>query len=199
MKYNRIRRRHFLQGVGGALLTLPVLPSLLSREARAQATSAPKRFIGLKHWNAPPVARVWPTSSGIRGDYTVRPYAVNQAFRDGTTELSAQLTEPTGSLPGNQYFGHWAPLSDFVGTTADGAGFSTMFGPELNPFRDKMIYLRGLHFPPSVNHNNGGWLGNFAASEQPGNARANATLDQVLANSSRVYDGTPIGPRSISL
>ncbi|MEM6533207.1 MAG: DUF1552 domain-containing protein [Myxococcota bacterium] len=199
MKYNRIHRRHFLQGIGGALLTVPILPSLLPREARAQAMNPPKRFIGLKHWNAPPVARTWPTSSGIRGDYTVRPYALNRAFRDGTTELSTPLTEPTGNRSGNRYFGHWAPLSDFIGTEATGDGFSTMFGRELNPFRDKMLYLRGLHFPASVNHNNGGWLGNFAASENPRGSRANATLDQVLANSSEVYATAPIGPRSISL
>ncbi len=199
MKYSRIRRRHFLQGMGGAILTLPFLPSLIPSGARAQAAVAPKRFIGLKHWNAPPIARMWPTSSGLTGNYSVRPYEMNRAYRDGTTELTQQLSEPTGALPGNTYYAHWAPLSDFVTTSADGQGFSVAFGPELNPFRDKMLYLRGLHFPPSINHNNGGWLGNFAASEAPGGARVNATLDQVLAGSPKVYAETPIGPRSISL
>jgi hypothetical protein len=40
-------RRQFLRGAGGAALLLPFLPSLLPREARAQATVIPKRFVAL--------------------------------------------------------------------------------------------------------------------------------------------------------
>ncbi|MBN22832.1 MAG: hypothetical protein CL678_16215 [Bdellovibrionaceae bacterium] len=51
MKWNRITRRHFLQGVGGAALTLPFLPSLLTKELLGSGGTPPKRFIALMSQN----------------------------------------------------------------------------------------------------------------------------------------------------
>src|SRR5579862_4224995 len=50
MKWNSISRRHFLQGTGAAL-ALPLLPSLLSKEARAQTAPVQKSFIGIAAFN----------------------------------------------------------------------------------------------------------------------------------------------------
>src|SRR5262245_25263691 len=53
MKWNASTRRHFLQGAGKAALTLPVLPSLLSRKAEAQVSGTPKQksFVGIPIFN----------------------------------------------------------------------------------------------------------------------------------------------------
>lgn len=199
MKYNPISRRLFLRGAGGSCLSLPLLTSLLPKEARAQASASPKRFIGIKTWNVAPVRRWHPATSGIASNYNVRPFNNGNATQDGTTELTQQIAEPTGTANGT-YFAHEAPLSDFMGDTTRGPGLSEILGPELNPFREKMLLLRGLTFPANCNHNNGGWLGNFAASEAQGlGARENATLDQILAYSNVFYPSVPSGPRSLSM
>ena len=46
MRYQRINRRHFLQGVGAGL-SLPFLPSLAPREAGADVFDGMKYFIAL--------------------------------------------------------------------------------------------------------------------------------------------------------
>lgn len=46
MRWDKISRRHFLQGAGGFTLALPFLPSLLARDALAQ-TAPITRFIGM--------------------------------------------------------------------------------------------------------------------------------------------------------
>ena len=51
MKWCTISRRHFLQGLGKASLALPLLPSLLPREARAQVGGAPKRLVLMRSIN----------------------------------------------------------------------------------------------------------------------------------------------------
>ncbi len=49
VKYDKITRRQFLVGAGGAFLVLPFLPSLLSREALAQVATNPRRLLILTH------------------------------------------------------------------------------------------------------------------------------------------------------
>ncbi|HSI04926.1 MAG TPA: DUF1552 domain-containing protein, partial [Myxococcota bacterium] len=202
MRLDRATRRLFLQGVGGAALALPFLPSLMPRDARAQSATA-LRFIGLKSWNVPPIRRWYPRNTGLAGNYVVRPYAGNAGGmgnnqQDGTTALTATLAEPTGISP-VRYDASWAPLSHFATNAVDTTRISDILGSQLNPFRDKLLLLRGLDFMPYCNHNNGGWLGNFAAAEATVGSRATPTLDQVLAYSSKVYPTPPIGPRSLSL
>jgi hypothetical protein len=46
MKFNPVSRRHFLQGLGGQVLAVPLLPSLLPRSAMAASTVQP-RFISV--------------------------------------------------------------------------------------------------------------------------------------------------------
>jgi len=48
MKWCKTNRRHFLQGAGGALLWLPILPSLMSKKLLAQVMASPvqKNFVG---------------------------------------------------------------------------------------------------------------------------------------------------------
>jgi Protein of unknown function (DUF1552) len=60
--YNRFNRRQFLLGTGGAVLTLPLLPSLLPSQARAQAMATPPRMM-LFVFEHNPRTHLWPQRS----------------------------------------------------------------------------------------------------------------------------------------
>lgn len=198
MKYDRLRRRLFLQGLGGTILALPLLPSLLPKSARAQAGTGPKRFFAIKSYSTQNIID-WYPSQAI-GGYDVRPYGGDGGANgkdDGTLILTQALSESSGQHSNNQeYFGHEAPLSAFS------EGISRILGPELTPYSGKMLLLRGLDFLPDTNHNDGGMLGHYAGgsiSDQAGNIEGWPTIDQVLAQSSKFYPTTPAGGRSLHL
>ena len=201
MKYDRLRRRLFLQGIGGSLLALPLLPSLLSKEARATAPPLPKRFFAIKSYSTQNVID-WYPSRAVAG-YTLRPYGGDESGGgngkdDGTLALNQALAESSGRHSNNsEYTGKWAPLSDF----AEG-GVSRILGSELNPYLEKLLLLRGLDFLPDTNHNDGGMLGHYAGgsiSDQAGNIAPFPTIDQVLAYSDKFYPTSPLGGRSLHL
>lgn len=200
MKINRVKRRMFLHGAGGALLALPWLPSLVSRDARAQSNS-PLRFVTIKSYSTQNIRDFYP-SRALSG-YTLRSYGGdetggNNGKNDGTLALSQQLAESSGRHSnGNAYTGTWAPLSDFSEN-----GISRILGKELNPFLDKLLLLRGLDFLPDTNHNDGGILGNYkggSISDSAGSLGEFQTIDQVLAYSSKFYPEVPRGARSLHL
>jgi hypothetical protein len=115
--------------------------------------------------------------------YQLRDAVYGGSKADGTT----LLTDPLGGGPYTQ-----APLRDFDDTN----GISPILGPGLNPFLDKLTLVRGLDFLPSVNHNYGGLLGNFASctAATPCDAdglEAVPTIDQVLAYSDKFYSSSP--------
>ena len=190
MRYHKTSRRLFLTGAGGAILALPLLPSLLPRELRAvadaQADGVPKRFVAIKTYNGAPVMDWYPRQAAGYQTHGV----------DGTLVAEQRLATPTGRHSnGNEYFGHFAPLSDL----ADG-GVSPVFGPAMNPFLEQMNLFRGLDFMPNLNHNYGGYLGNFGLNTNGtggpvAGAQINATIDHVMAGSPNVYAGVPSGPR----
>jgi len=175
-----VSRRLFLGG-GGTLLALPFLESLSPRDAVAQAGGGPKRFVCMKSFSTQLIKRWYPSFEG--NGYQLKDAVYSGSKADGTT----LLTEPLGGGPYTQ-----APLSDLA---ADGA-LSPILGSFLNPFLDRLTLIRGLDFLPSVNHNYGGLLGNFAsctaATPCDADTLANVpTIDQVLAYSSKFYESTP--------
>ena len=193
MKYDRVSRRLFLTGVGGATLTLPFLQSLLPRHiAKAQSGVSPKRFIAVKSYSTQ-VIRSWYPTTAPNG-YSVRPYGGGKD--DGTTVLTRALAESSGRHSnGSTYTGTWAPLTDFTAQ-----GVSRVIGTEFNPYLDRMLLLRGLDFTAEVNHNDGGMLGNFGNGlAAPGNPQKNVTIDQVLAHSQKFYAIPTVGPRILHL
>ncbi len=197
MKYDRVRRRLFLQGLGGSVLALPFMPSLLPKEAVAQTGAVVKRFFAIKSYSAQNIID-WYPSSPVSG-YSVRDYGGDGGANgkdDGTLVLNERLSESSGRHSNNQeYFGHYAPLSDFSD------GISRILGPELNPFAPKMLLLRGLDFMPDTNHNDGGMLGHYGGgsiSDQADNIETWPTIDQALAESSKFYPTTPAA-RSLHL
>jgi hypothetical protein len=98
MSFNPLsqRRRHFLRGVGGALLALPFLESLAPRKARAQE-GAIKRFGVFFCCNGVNMERWFPN-----GDFG----ALSDAHLEGTANAA------------------------------------------LIPYRDKLLYPRGVHMTP---------------------------------------------------
>jgi hypothetical protein len=178
---NKQSRRVFLRGAGGAMLALPFLESLLPRHLQAGGVPAPKRFITFKTFSTQLIKKWYPSMDG--NGYTLKDSVYGGSKADGTTLLTQQLD-------GGPYT--WAPMRDFQ--TAD--GISGILGSNLNPFLDKLTLIRGLDFLPSVNHNYGGLLGNFASctAATPCDAdsiEAVPTIDQVMAYSPKVYADTP--------
>lgn len=174
-------RRVFLRGAGGLLLAMPLLESLLPKKVAAQGVTAPKRFIAFKSFSTQLIKKWYPAFEG--NGYVLKDEVYSGSKADGTT----LLTEP---LAGGPYT--WAPLSDLQ----TDRGISAIIGPKLNPFSSKLTLIRGLDFLPSVNHNYGGLLGNYASCTAATPCDADSlesvpTIDQVLAYSPKVYEGTP--------
>jgi len=179
---SRVSRRLFLSGAGGAMLAMPLLESLLSKTAQAQASAAPKRFIVMKSFSTQLIKQWYPGFTG--NGYALKNSKYQGSKADDTTLLTQKL------VAGMPYT--WAPLRDFETPT----GISGILGPKLNPFLDKLTLIRGLDFLPSVNHNFGGLLGNFSsctkATPCDGDSLMDVpTIDQVLAYSPKFYQGTP--------
>jgi hypothetical protein len=174
----RLSRRIFLRGTAGASLALPFLDSVT--EATAQ-TAAPRRFIVLKSFSTQLIKQWYPSLNG--NGYELKDSVYSGSKADGTT----LLTEPLAGGPYTQ-----APLRDFESPE----GISPILGPSLNPFLDKLNLIRGLDFLPTVNHNYGGLLGNFASCTAATPCDADSldsvpTIDQVLAYSDKFYPEAP--------
>jgi hypothetical protein len=194
MRYDPINRRVFLQGLGGAVLALPFMPSLTPRSywrrAEANPSSAPRRMVAIKTYNGTPLRAFYP---GAQPGYDTH-------RGDDRVRLRESLSVATGRhSDGNEYFAKWAPLSDF----AQG-GVSEVFGASFNRHHANMLLLRGMDIMPNLNHNHGAILGNFGLRTNgvggvlPG-AQINTTADQIMARSPGVYPSAPPGPRILHL
>ncbi|WP_342373761.1 DUF1552 domain-containing protein [Myxococcus stipitatus] len=171
----RLDRRMFLRGAGGAVLALPILPSLLSpREAKAQAAQRPKCFV---HFRTPHGAifgaNMWPTDSALTqsvfyADHDVRRGdLIATANSSGDSVISRVLTAK-----------------------------SSMLTPTLV---SKMNILRGLDYPMYMGHNFGAPLGYYDFDKQrPGSPRP--TIDQVMAYSTAFYPSVAsVRKRSVAI
>lgn len=182
MSINRtIGRRMFLFASGGAALGIPLLQSLLPRQAHAQTAAPIKRFIAMQSQSGQ-IAKAWfptATPTGYRLRNTVFPNDADKG--DGTTFLHTAMPESPKHA--------WARLTDFQSET----GISTILGPSLNPYLNKMNLLRGMDFMLIASHNAGGYFGNFgdlAPAELQG-IKATPTIDRVLAYSPTFYPTAP--------
>lgn len=156
----KIDRRLLLRGAGGALLALPILPSLLtSREAQAQAAAPAKCFV---HFRTPhggiSTNNMWPSDAAL-----TEKLAYTHEVRRGP--LVARID------------GGDAVISPVLTAKA------TALSPELVA---KMNILRGLDIPTYMAHNFGGALGYYDADKgMPDEPRA--TVDQLMAYSPAFY------------
>jgi hypothetical protein len=106
--YDRLRRRQFLMGSGGALLALPLLPSLLPREVRAQAQdagAAERCFVHMTTWHGVfqsqffgPLLNATPTLTANAGGVAVRGAPLTADTAGGRTTVSEILNAPSAAL-----------------------------------------------------------------------------------------------------
>ena len=177
MKYDRIQRRMFLQGLGGATLAIPMLSSLVRREAKAGGAAAqPLRFIAIKTNSGQTIVDWYPTFEG-------NGYSLRAQNADGTIGLNPDI-------PGTPY--KQAPMTDF-----SEPGLSNIIGESFNPYLHKMMLLRGMDFLPETNHNHGCFLGNYAGASDVTAGASLAlphvpTVDQIMAYSDRFYSAQPL-------
>jgi len=163
--FNRLSRRQFLIGAGGTALALPLLPSLLPREARAAteaAASAERYFVHTTTWH------------GVFQSQFFGPL-LNQAAaqtRDygGISIRGASLAAAAATANG------MTVISDILQAK------SSVLSPRM---LSRMNVINGLDFAVSSGHNRGGTLGGDAT---------NATIDQVLAGSSSFYPTAVLQP-----
>lgn len=175
MKYNRSSRRMFLQGAG-AMLAVPLLESLLPRQARAQSAPVVKRFIS------------------IISSYDMGHHA-GWLPRDGSPITN--LGQPPRTFdPGS---GHppirYQPLRELVPTSS--ASLSVVAGTALNPYLESLNILRSLDHTIRYGHGGAQVLGGIAGprdiNPDRGALETIETADVVL-NKNRAFNpaGLPL-------
>lgn len=185
MKFQRLSRRHFLQGVGGASLALPLLPSLMNR-AEAQGMTAPRFFVstwvghgGISDENAYPI-----DSTVSLADQTLMPAAGSEAAHLVKTGRLIDLKRTHAATAAART----QPLTDH---DAGAARFSPLLGAFVeDALLVKLNVLRGIDFLTFGGHTRG-YLGNFV--NRDGGADNGMvdlpipTIDAVIAASSKFY------------
>lgn len=105
--FDRLRRRQFLLGAGGALLAIPTLPSMLPREARAQAMGAAQQryFAHFATWHGAYQSQVFgsllslPVAATMQfGGHEIRRAALAATQSGGETVMSPGLRASSGVL-----------------------------------------------------------------------------------------------------
>jgi hypothetical protein len=170
MKFNPTSRRFFLQGLGGSILGLPFLESLVPLNyAHAASPSANRRFIVLCQANGT-----------YRPDWYPPTDNINRMVNVGNTHRQMNLTDVTG------------PVANSV---------SHLIGPEYASLRKKMLLLQNLNWlaPNQRGHQMAtvltGTIGRgnpqlWGSTVDP--KYLMSSIDQVMANSSKVYSSEPI-------
>lgn len=186
MKKNDFSRRYFLQGIGGSLLALPILPSLFPK-ALAQEL-ADRRFlviIGSEHGGG-----------GYRDWYPLAlrnpeiPYAALNTFQ----------IYSGAEADGLDHKGRWGRLSDLLSVEAGHPGgnvdngqarLSYILGSHLNPYLDKMNFYQGIDIGPEYQgHGTGPISGNIAKAVNSTIYRGltpTASLDFFLSRHAKFY------------
>ncbi len=166
MKYNPITRRLFLQGIGKSTLLLPLLPSLLPKEARAQATNIAPRYYSIFMPYGPVQDNFYPASTGM---------------------TKTQIFPASTKLPAYEI------ASKNLTTSAN--GFSFLFDSKFNSFASKMLFLRGLDTRESGHHYAAGPLGNMwgARPTEWTEYRNMPTIDHIMAYAPGFYPNNGAG------
>lgn len=167
MSKTTISRRQVLKGAGGFVLGLPLLPSLLSREALAADTPFKPRFVAL----ATQHGGIWEqnmypefstlTRKQMFGGHEARAGQLVRAVADGRARISHVLSADASKL-----------------TAALVA---------------KMNVIRGVDIPFYIAHHTGGHLGNYARNDGNGGdgkvvqESPMPTIDQIMAWSDAFY------------
>lgn len=175
MKYHPLSRRMFLQGAGTSF-AIPVLGSLLPREARAQAATPVKRFIS------------------IINNYDFGHHA---AWLPNAAGAFTNIPQPTRTFSpgGGHHDVRYQPLRDFAPTNASVLG--PIAGASLSPYLGSTNILRGLNHTVRYGHGAswtlGGVPGDRTFFEGRGALPTLETADVVL-NKNRAFNpnGLPL-------
>lgn len=174
----------FLQG-SGTMLAIPFLPSLLPREAWAQSTAAPKRFISI---------------------FSDLDYGHNsQWLPNGLTNIT-NIPQPSRVYaPGGGHHDiRWQPLRDFAPTAT--SSLSNVYGTSVSPYLDQVTIMRSVDYGEYRGHDSARLLGGarlYSQNEAMGSTwRPIPTIDSFM-NSNRTFNpaglplmsgGTDTGP-----
>ncbi len=138
-----MNRRKFLRA-GGAVLALPLLESLLPRAARAQTTTAPRRFISVFTANGDEISKRFTTKSEtgfVLGDF-LRPFEAQRAdmlFVEGVDKYHGRLPEGARADGHQQGGSALAPWKSGTGSFPIGGGNGATIGYVLGPSLDKRL------------------------------------------------------------
>lgn len=172
MKINRSTRRMFLQGSGGALVSIPFLTSLLPQEAWAQTNQAAtvKRLIT------------------VRSNFEIGHHSC-WLPNDGSNIYN--LPQPNRVMAGvnGHHSVRWQPLREFAPTNS--SVLASYYGSSASPYLESMNILRGLDFSSRYGHGGCQILGGIgtAANDDPnyGSLKQIQTIDHVI-NSSKAFN-----------
>jgi hypothetical protein len=184
MKYDPITRRHFLEGLGGSLLALPLLPSLIPATAKADVTANLEKCLVM-------------ISSGHGGfghgdDYLPRPFVQNP---NAGIFQAQQIFAATADAPAHII--HSARLSDLV--TSGGSStrpsdadsgqqrLSHIYGAFFNPFLSKMNLFVGLDGAMAYYGHSSGIHGGHIWHRSRDPETIWPTIDRFLSKSNRIY------------
>jgi hypothetical protein len=171
VKFSRLNRRHFLQGLG-ASLALPLLPSLFKNEAFAQAMPVQKTFVGVLAQN------------GLYRMYGPQSLLMPQLPFDQATYLTKGLT--TIPVAGR----HDVHAGDLVSmASANGGAISNIVDSDFTSLLPKMMMIQGMDYLSLAYCHHHAQFGN--ADDENSNATSGnppmASIDRVLGYSSSFY------------
>ncbi len=176
MKVNRINRRMFLQGSGGALVSIPFLTSLLPRETWAQTAPAViKRFMT------------------IHTNYDIGHNSYWMPNNGSTTQIR-NLPQPNRVATGIN--GHhdvrYQPLREFAPTNS--SVLSPLYGAVLSPYLESMNILRSLDLTNRYGHGHAHVMGGILHDDHVSSGfQKIPTIDYLLNNNKRFNpNGLPL-------
>jgi len=194
MSKHKMTRRQFLKGSGGAMLSLPFLPSLFAREVFAageeNVSTVEKCFfaLGTEHGAVRDVDMF-----GRKLSYSSTPDSGLSSYQF----LAAGNDPDSGkTYPAHKF--HYGNLRDYK-ETADEAShpddpdggierLSYVLGSRFNTLLDKMNLLRGIDLHHmEIGHTSGYNLGNFASAQNSIFTDNVQTIDQIMAYSDKFY------------
>lgn len=190
MKFNRLSRRHFLQGAGGFTLSLPFLPSIMPRDVLAEVPADGKFFI------------FFSTSHGGLNPLNWSPDTRN--YNWAPSEQSVMYSGD--AMLGLDHRIRHKPLNQLL----TGGRVSSVFHSGYNTLLPKMNIIEGLGILFGHGHQSGAFLGNMHGNSNR-DFRTGVdsslqyvppvpTLDQILAESPNFYPtGGPQTARILNL
>ncbi len=181
MKWNRMTRRHFLQGAGNTMLALPFLESLAPKYALAQ-TAPQLNFIGV---------------AGYYGEYrisgkTSQLMPPSLVKNGGLTTLGGVAFNQIAGTGGSHAV-HWKLLSELA--AANGGKISDLIDTKYNPYLSKMNLTMGIDHLAALTSHHYGMFGGWHTADN--GAPPMASLDQVLAYSPTFYKNAALRGRSV--